>query len=36
MQKLIFVVVVSVCGGFVLYPLAFLVLIALNTGPPTA
>ena len=36
MQKLIFFVVVSVCGGFVLYPLAFLVLIALNTGPPTA
>ena len=36
MQKLIFVVVVSVCGWFVLYPLAFLVLIALNTGPPTA
>ena len=36
MQKLIFLVVVSVCGGFVLYPLAFLVLIALNTGPPTA
>jgi len=36
MQKLIFFVVVSVCGGFVLYPLAFLVLMALNTGPPTA
>ena len=36
MQKLIFFVVISVCGGFVLYPLAFLVLIALNTGPPTA
>jgi iron(III) transport system permease protein len=36
MQKLIFFVVVSVCGGFVLYPLAFLVLIALNTGPPAA
>jgi len=36
MQKLIFFVVISVCGGFVLYPLAFLVLIALDTGPPTA
>lgn len=36
MQKLIFFVVVSVCGGFVLYPLGFLVLMALNTGPPTA
>jgi len=36
MQKLIFFVVISVCGGLVLYPLAFLVLIALDTGPPTA
>lgn len=36
MQKPIFVVVIAVCGGFVLYPLAFLVLMALNTGPPTA
>jgi iron(III) transport system permease protein len=36
MQKLIFFVVVSVSGGFVLYPLAFLVLMALNTSPPTA
>jgi iron(III) transport system permease protein len=36
MQRLIVFVVVSVSAGFVLYPLAFLAVVALNTGPPTA
>ena len=34
MQRLITALVVLVCAGLVLYPLAFLALIALNTGPP--
>ena len=36
MPRLIVLAVVSVCAGLVLYPLAFLGLIALNTGPPEA